>query len=129
MVSDDKEDLRLEVIRAETKVEVIRQSRTRARPKRKASRGLVVAEVLDSSVEKTVASIIDTPKVAAGETTQPVVIEGPSALQIKVPPDGAVEPLKEETTMVSLNSLSSERTRSAGSEEVPQSKSWQRSSL
>lgn len=37
VVSDDKDDLALEVRRVETKVEVIKQSRTRARLKRKAS--------------------------------------------------------------------------------------------
>ncbi|OAE29339.1 hypothetical protein AXG93_3102s1660 [Marchantia polymorpha subsp. ruderalis] len=57
VVTDDKEDLTLRVRRAETEVEGIRQSRTRVRPKRKASRGLVVTEVSDSSVEKTVVVI------------------------------------------------------------------------
>ncbi|OAE31203.1 hypothetical protein AXG93_4240s1020 [Marchantia polymorpha subsp. ruderalis] len=60
------------------------QSRTRARPKTKASRGLVVTEVSDSSVKKTVAPIVDTPEVAIGELTQPVVIERPSAVVAQV---------------------------------------------
>ncbi|OAE30810.1 hypothetical protein AXG93_857s1120 [Marchantia polymorpha subsp. ruderalis] len=122
VVTDDEEDLTLWIRRAETEVEGIRQSRTRARPKRKASRGLVVTEVLDSSVEKTVAPIVNTPEVAAGESTQPVVSEGPSAVLIEVPTDVTAEPLKEGTEMVSPNSLSSKRTRFVGSEEVPQPK-------
>ncbi|OAE21826.1 hypothetical protein AXG93_1855s1070 [Marchantia polymorpha subsp. ruderalis] len=69
VVNDDEEDLTLGIRRAETKVEGIRQSRTCARRKRKASRGLVVTEVSDSSVEKTLAPIIDTLEVVAGKTT------------------------------------------------------------
>lgn len=69
VVSDDEEDLTLGMGIAETKVEGIRQSRTCARRKRKASRGLVVTEVSDSSVEKTFSPIIDTLKVVAGKTT------------------------------------------------------------
>ncbi|OAE30334.1 hypothetical protein AXG93_4201s1350 [Marchantia polymorpha subsp. ruderalis] len=54
--------------------------------------------------------------------TQLVVIEGHSSVLVEVPADGTVEPLKERTEMVSPNSLSSERTRSGGSEDVPQPK-------
>ncbi|OAE22286.1 hypothetical protein AXG93_3674s1000 [Marchantia polymorpha subsp. ruderalis] len=57
LVSDDEGDLALEVRRTETEVDVIRQSRTRARPKKRANMELVAAEVLDSSVEKTVVPI------------------------------------------------------------------------
>ncbi|OAE31765.1 hypothetical protein AXG93_4874s1300 [Marchantia polymorpha subsp. ruderalis] len=122
VVTDDEEDLTLVVRRAETEVEGIRQSRARARSKRKASRRFVVTEVSDSSVEKTVVPIVDPPKVATGESTQPVVIEVPSAVLVKVPADVTVESSKEGTEMVSPNSISSERTRFVGSEEVPQSK-------
>lgn len=113
-MTDDEEDLTLGVRRAETEVEGIRQSRTRARSKRKASRGLVVTEVSNNSVEKTVAPIVEPPKVAAGKTTQSVVIEGPLAVLIKVSVNIIVEPLKEGTEMVSPNSLSLKRTRSVG---------------
>ncbi|OAE19799.1 hypothetical protein AXG93_1168s1000 [Marchantia polymorpha subsp. ruderalis] len=111
VVTDDEEDLTLGVRRAQTEVEVIKQSRTCTRSKRKASRGLVVTEVSDSSVEKTIAPIVSTPEVAVGKSTQPVVIEGPSAVLIEVPTDVTAERLKEGTEMVSPNSLSSERTR------------------
>ncbi|OAE31206.1 hypothetical protein AXG93_4240s1050 [Marchantia polymorpha subsp. ruderalis] len=122
VVNDDEGDLALEVRRTETEVEVIRQSRTRARPKKRANRGLVTTKVSDSSVEKTVAPIVSSPKVTVGESTQPVEIEGPSGVLIKVLADASAKPLKEETKMVSPNSLSSERTRSAESEEIPQLK-------
>ncbi|OAE25794.1 hypothetical protein AXG93_3912s1000 [Marchantia polymorpha subsp. ruderalis] len=75
-----------------------------------------------TTVEKTVAPIVKTPEVKAGKSTRPLVIEGPSAVLIKVPADITAEPLKEGTEMVSSNSLSSEQTRSVGSEEVPQPK-------
>lgn len=113
-MSDDEGDLALEVRRAETKVEVIRLSRTRARPKRKASRGLVVTEVSDNSVEKTVAPIVSTPEVVVGESTQPMEIEVPSRVLIEVLADVPAEPLKEGTKMASPNSLSLKRTRSVG---------------
>ncbi|OAE22910.1 hypothetical protein AXG93_2777s1020 [Marchantia polymorpha subsp. ruderalis] len=47
-----------------------------------------------------VAPIVSTPEVVVGESTQPVEIEGPSAILIKVLADGTVEPLKEGTEMV-----------------------------
>ncbi|OAE32997.1 hypothetical protein AXG93_4678s1010 [Marchantia polymorpha subsp. ruderalis] len=108
VVSDDEGDLALEVRRTETEVDVIRQSRTRARPKKRANRKLVAAEVLDSSIEKTVAPIVSTPKVAVGESTQPVGMEGSSGVLIKVPAEALVEPLKEGMEIVDPNSLSSE---------------------
>lgn len=92
VVSDDEEDLALEVKRTETEVDVIRQSRTRAVPKKRANRGLVAAEVSDSSVEKTIVPIVSTPKVTVGESTQLVEIEGPSGVLIEVPPDAPAEP-------------------------------------
>ncbi|OAE22795.1 hypothetical protein AXG93_2035s1790 [Marchantia polymorpha subsp. ruderalis] len=73
-------------------------------------------------MEKTVAPIVSTPEVAVGEPTQHVEIEGPSTVLIEVPADGTAEPLREGVEIVSLNSLSSERTQSAGSEEVLQPK-------
>ncbi|OAE28516.1 hypothetical protein AXG93_2469s1000 [Marchantia polymorpha subsp. ruderalis] len=66
---------------AKTEIEGIKQSRTRARPKRKASRGLIVSKILDNSVEKTIDSIVDTPEVAIGKLTQPVVTEGPLVVE------------------------------------------------
>ncbi|OAE18216.1 hypothetical protein AXG93_3354s1040 [Marchantia polymorpha subsp. ruderalis] len=49
-------------------------------------------------------------------------MEVPSGVLIEVPANAPAEPLKKETEIVSPNSLSSERTRSAGSEEIPHSK-------
>ncbi|OAE32748.1 hypothetical protein AXG93_512s1010 [Marchantia polymorpha subsp. ruderalis] len=49
-------------------------------------------------------------------------MEGPSEVLIEVPADASAEPLKEEMEIVRPNSLSSERTRSAGSEETPHPK-------
>lgn len=121
VVTNDDEDL-MQVRRAEPEIEGIRQSRTRARPKRKTNRGLVVTEASDSSVEKTIAPIIATPEVVNGESTQLVVTKGPSALLVEVPTDITVEPSKEGTEMVSPNSLSSERTWSVRSEYVLQPK-------
>lgn len=94
-MNDDEGDLTLEVRRTETKVDVSRQSRTRARSKKRANRGLVAIEVSDSSVEKTVAPIVSTPEVAVGDSTQPVEMEGPSGVLIEVPADAPAEPLKE----------------------------------
>ncbi|OAE19185.1 hypothetical protein AXG93_4182s1330 [Marchantia polymorpha subsp. ruderalis] len=70
VVNDDEGDLTLEVRRTETKVDVSRQSRTRARPKKRANRGLVAIEVSNSDVEKTIASIVSTPEVAVGDARQ-----------------------------------------------------------
>ncbi|OAE29645.1 hypothetical protein AXG93_1762s1260 [Marchantia polymorpha subsp. ruderalis] len=100
-------------------VDVIKQSRTRTRPKKRANRELVAAKVSDSSVEKTVAPIVSTPEVAVGESTQPVVMEESSGVLIKVPAEAPAEPLKEVMEIVSPNSLSSERTRTPRSEETP----------
>ncbi|OAE32793.1 hypothetical protein AXG93_374s1200 [Marchantia polymorpha subsp. ruderalis] len=122
VVSDDEGDLALEVRRTETEVEVIRQSRTRARPKKRVNRELVAAEVSDSSVKKTVVPIVSTPEVGEGESTQPGVMEVPLGMLIKVPADAPAEPLKEGMKIVSPTSLSSERTRSVGSEETPHPK-------
>ncbi|OAE20200.1 hypothetical protein AXG93_2156s1010 [Marchantia polymorpha subsp. ruderalis] len=80
---------------------------TRARSKRKASRGLVVT---DSSVKKTLAPIVSTPEVAVGESTQPMEIEGSSGVLIEVPADVPTEPLKEGTKMMYL-ALSVDRTK------------------
>ncbi|OAE31763.1 hypothetical protein AXG93_4874s1280 [Marchantia polymorpha subsp. ruderalis] len=79
-------------------------------------------EVSDSSVEKTVAPIVSTSEVAVGESTQAVEMEGPSGVLIEVPADAPAEPLKEGMKIVSPNSLSSERTWSTGSEEIPHPK-------
>ncbi|OAE33751.1 hypothetical protein AXG93_2492s1000 [Marchantia polymorpha subsp. ruderalis] len=100
VVTDDEEDLMLEVRRAETEIEQIRQSRTRARAKRKATQGLVITEASDSSVEKTVASIIASPEVVSSKSTQPVVNEGPSAVLVEVPTNVIVEPSKGGTEMI-----------------------------
>ncbi|OAE22965.1 hypothetical protein AXG93_1384s1010 [Marchantia polymorpha subsp. ruderalis] len=100
----------------------VRQPRSRARPKKRANRRMVTAEVSDSSVEKTVAPIVNTSKVAVGESTRPVEIGGPSGVLIEVPADIPAEPLKEGTELISPISLSSEQTRSARGEETPQLK-------
>ncbi|OAE24344.1 hypothetical protein AXG93_4343s1090 [Marchantia polymorpha subsp. ruderalis] len=100
VVSDDEGDLALEVRRTQTEVEVIKQLISRARPKKRANRGWVAAEVSDSSVEKTVAPIVNTPKVAVGESTPPVKREGTSGVLIKVSADAPAEPLKEGTEIV-----------------------------
>ncbi|OAE22374.1 hypothetical protein AXG93_2318s1210 [Marchantia polymorpha subsp. ruderalis] len=80
--------------------------------------------VLDSSVEKTVAPIVSIPEVAVCESIESVEIEVPSGVPTEVQADVPAEPLKERIEMVSPNSLSSERTRSVGSEdtEEPQPK-------
>ncbi|OAE19010.1 hypothetical protein AXG93_2839s1050 [Marchantia polymorpha subsp. ruderalis] len=100
VVNDDEGDLALEVTRTEIEVDVIRQSRTRARPKKRANQGLVAAEMSDSSVEKTVASLVSTPEVAVGESTHSVNVEGPSGVLIEVVADAPAEPLKEGTEML-----------------------------
>ncbi|OAE21736.1 hypothetical protein AXG93_1618s1000 [Marchantia polymorpha subsp. ruderalis] len=83
---------------------------------------MVTDEVSDSSVEKTMAPIVNTSKVAVGEVTRPVEIGGPSRVSIEVPADIPAEPLKEGTKLISPISLSSEQTRSARGEETPQLK-------
>ncbi|OAE25253.1 hypothetical protein AXG93_4785s1000 [Marchantia polymorpha subsp. ruderalis] len=60
----------------------------------------MATEVSDSSVEKTVAPIVSTPEVTIGELTQPVEIEVPSGVLIKVPAEAPAQPLKERTEMV-----------------------------
>ncbi|OAE30295.1 hypothetical protein AXG93_3964s1080 [Marchantia polymorpha subsp. ruderalis] len=64
------------------------------------NRGLVAAEVSDSSVEKTIALIVSTSEVVVGESTQHVEMEGPSGVLIKVPADAPAEPLKERMEIV-----------------------------
>ncbi|OAE18892.1 hypothetical protein AXG93_2795s1000 [Marchantia polymorpha subsp. ruderalis] len=76
----------------------------------------------NGSVEKTVAPTNASAKVAADGLTQSVVTGRSSAVQLKVPADVTVEPLKVGIEIVSPNSLTSERTRSVGSEDVPQPK-------
>ncbi|OAE32393.1 hypothetical protein AXG93_3671s1120 [Marchantia polymorpha subsp. ruderalis] len=73
VVTYDEEDLMLESRRAETELVGVWQSRTRARPKKKASRGLVVTEASDSSVEKTFVPTNVSAELATNEPTQPVV--------------------------------------------------------
>ncbi|OAE23962.1 hypothetical protein AXG93_2836s1020 [Marchantia polymorpha subsp. ruderalis] len=70
-------------------------------------------EILTTESSKGTEDNNSRPPIPPQTTTQ-----GPVAVLIKVPADGTVEPLKEGTEMVSPNSLSLERTRSAGSEEV-----------
>ncbi|OAE20490.1 hypothetical protein AXG93_4698s1420 [Marchantia polymorpha subsp. ruderalis] len=71
VVTGDEEDLTLGLRRAETEVEVIRQSRTHARPKRKTSRGWMVTVVSNTSVKKTVAPIVGGTVVDAADVTLP----------------------------------------------------------
>ncbi|OAE35853.1 hypothetical protein AXG93_2354s1020 [Marchantia polymorpha subsp. ruderalis] len=73
-------------------------------------------------MEKTIAPTNASSKVAASEPTQPMLTEGPSAIPVEVLADATVEPSKERTKIVSPTSLSTERTRSVGSEDVPQPK-------
>ncbi|OAE21818.1 hypothetical protein AXG93_2550s1570 [Marchantia polymorpha subsp. ruderalis] len=122
VVSDHEGDLALEVRRTEMEVDVIRQSRSRTRPKKRANRELMAAEVSDRSLEKTVALIVSTPEVEVGESTQPVEREGSSGVLIEVPAEALAEPLKEGMEIVSPNSLSMERTQTTGSEEIPHPK-------
>ncbi|OAE28067.1 hypothetical protein AXG93_3410s1100 [Marchantia polymorpha subsp. ruderalis] len=122
VVSDDEEELAHEVRRVDMDLDGARQPRSRARSKKRANRRMVTAEVSDSSVEKTVASIVNTSEVATGKSTRPVEIEGPSGVSIKVPADIPAEPLKEGTELISPISLSSEQSRSAQGEETPQVK-------
>lgn len=83
---------------------------------------MVVTEASDNSMEKTIAPTNASSKVAASEPTQPMLTEGPSAIPVEVLADATVEPSKERTKIVSPTSLSTERTRSVGSEDVPQPK-------
>ncbi|OAE30335.1 hypothetical protein AXG93_4201s1360 [Marchantia polymorpha subsp. ruderalis] len=99
-----------------------RRSRTHARSKKRANRALVAAEVSDSSVEKTVAPIVNTPEVAAGESPPSVGGEGSLGVLIEVPAEALMTPLKEGMEIVSSNSLSSERTQTTESEGIPHSK-------
>ncbi|OAE31984.1 hypothetical protein AXG93_4421s1370 [Marchantia polymorpha subsp. ruderalis] len=122
VVNDDEGHLALEVRRTETEVDVIRQSRTRARPKKRANRALGAAEVSDSSVEKTVAPIVSAPEVATGKSAQPVEREGSLGVLIKVLAKALTEPSKEGMEIVSLNSMSSERRQTTGSEGIPHPK-------
>ncbi|OAE35067.1 hypothetical protein AXG93_1679s1000 [Marchantia polymorpha subsp. ruderalis] len=102
---------------------ILRQTRmTYVTAWQRANRGLVAAEVSDSSVQKTMAPIMYEPEVAVGESKQHVEVGGSLEVLIEVPADTPAEPLKEGVEIVSPNSLSSERTRSAGSEETPQPK-------
>ncbi|OAE27570.1 hypothetical protein AXG93_2779s1180 [Marchantia polymorpha subsp. ruderalis] len=103
-------------------VDGARQQRARVRPKKRANRRMMTAKVSDSSVEKTVASIVNTSEVAASEVTRPVEIRGPSEVSIEVPTDIPAEPLKEGTELVSPISLSSKQTRFARVEEIAQLK-------
>ncbi|OAE31236.1 hypothetical protein AXG93_2356s1010 [Marchantia polymorpha subsp. ruderalis] len=122
VVSDDKEELAHEVRRVDMDVDGARQQRARARPKKRANRRMVTAEVSDSSVEATVAPIVNTSKVVASEVTRPVEIEGPLKVSIEVPIDIPAEPLKEGTELISLISLSSKQTQSTPGEETSQLK-------
>ncbi|OAE26459.1 hypothetical protein AXG93_815s1210 [Marchantia polymorpha subsp. ruderalis] len=79
VVTDDEEDLMLESRMAEAKIVVVWQSRTQARPKKKASRKLVVTKSSDSSVMKTIVAAIATVEDASVEPTQQVVEGEPSA--------------------------------------------------
>ncbi|OAE31239.1 hypothetical protein AXG93_2356s1040 [Marchantia polymorpha subsp. ruderalis] len=60
--------------------------------------------------------------IEVGKSTQPVEMEEPLGVLIEVPTYAPAKPLKERTEIVSSNSLSSERTRGAGNEEIPHPK-------
>ncbi|OAE27639.1 hypothetical protein AXG93_3337s1010 [Marchantia polymorpha subsp. ruderalis] len=120
VVSDDEEELANVVRRMDMDVSGAKQHRARARPKKRAKRRMVTVEVSNSSVEKTVAPIVNTSEVATSEVMRPVELGVPSEVSIEVPADIPAEPLKEGTELVSPISLSSERTRSAQGEGTPQ---------
>ncbi|OAE30598.1 hypothetical protein AXG93_2909s1010 [Marchantia polymorpha subsp. ruderalis] len=107
---------------AETKIAGIRQSRTRARPKKKTNRGRVVSDSSNSCVEKTNATALATDEENNDEPTLQVLEVGPLAEPAKVPTEVAVEPSEERMDTASPSFLSSEQTRSVGSEDVPQPK-------
>ncbi|OAE30325.1 hypothetical protein AXG93_4201s1260 [Marchantia polymorpha subsp. ruderalis] len=100
VVSDDEEELAHEVRRMDMDVGGARQHRVRARPKKRANRRMLTVEVSDSSVEKMVASIVNTSEVAASEVMRPVEIGVPSEVLVEVPVDIPAEPLKEGTELV-----------------------------
>ncbi|OAE32233.1 hypothetical protein AXG93_4525s1140 [Marchantia polymorpha subsp. ruderalis] len=122
VVSDDEEELAHTVRRVDMEVSGARQHRARARPKKRAKRRMVTVEVSDSSVEKTVAPLVNTSEVANSEVMRSVELGVPSEASIEDPADIPAEPLNEGTELVSPISLSSERTRSAQGEGTPQMK-------
>ncbi|OAE20094.1 hypothetical protein AXG93_2611s1000 [Marchantia polymorpha subsp. ruderalis] len=122
VVSDDEEELFHMVRRMDMDVSGARQHRARARSKKRAKRRMMTVEVSDSSVEKTVAPIVNTSEVATSKVMRSVELGVPSEVSIEDPADIPVEPLNEGTDLVSPISLSSERTRSAQGEETPQMK-------
>lgn len=64
-----------------------------------------------------------TTKDTTGEPIQQVLEGEPSAVSIEVPTNVAVESSEERKEIASLSFLSSEQTRSVGSEDIPQPKS------
>ncbi|OAE30803.1 hypothetical protein AXG93_857s1040 [Marchantia polymorpha subsp. ruderalis] len=75
VMADDEKDPPLESRMAETEITGIRQSRTRARPKKKANCRMIVTKFSDNSVEKTVVAA----KNKTNEPTLHVLEERPSA--------------------------------------------------
>lgn len=69
ITADSGEGRRLELQMAEIQVMGIRSSKTRARPKKKANRGRVVSDSLDSSVAKTDAAASTTNEEKREEST------------------------------------------------------------
>ncbi|OAE29423.1 hypothetical protein AXG93_4548s1000 [Marchantia polymorpha subsp. ruderalis] len=98
------------------------QSRARAKPKKKANSRVIVIESSESCVEKTVGAAAVTTEDKNIEPTLQVLEGGLSALLVEVPTEVAVESLEESTEITSSSFLSSEQTRSVGSEDVPQPK-------
>lgn len=96
--------------------------RTRARPKKKANRGVVVPESSDISVEKTIAATVAIAKDKIDEPTLQVVEGGPSAISVEVPKDVAVEPSDERKETMSSSFPSKELTQFVRSEDIPQPK-------
>lgn len=73
-------------------------------------------------MEKIVAAAVVTAKDKTNEPTLQVLEGGPSAVSVEVPTEVAMESLKEETETTSPSFLSSDQTRSVGTEDILQPK-------
>lgn len=104
---------------AETEIAGIWQSRTRARPKKKANCRVVVTKSSDKSVEKTVVATVAT---AEDKNNEPTLQVEPSAVPVEVATEVAMEPSEMRTETASPSFLSLEHTRSVRSEDVAQQK-------
>lgn len=108
ILAKDEEDPLLEAQIAENEIVKIRQSRTRARSKKKANRELVVLDSSDGSVEKTDAATWVTAKDKNIEPTLQMLEGVPLAVPAESPMEVAVEPSEERTETTSPSFLSLE---------------------